>query len=510
VLTVEDVLAVLAVPVVASAEPRLLTPPETASREVRWVHTSEIYDIGPLLKGRELLLTTGLGLVGQSPERLRRYVDSLADRGVAGVCLELGRTFDRVPVTLLDRAAERGLAVVALHAVVPFVAMTEAVHDLLLGGEVAALRAAERLSERLLRSMADGLGLDALLGAISAAADGPIRLVGSDGTVVAETAGADAGLRPAADILVGGRVWGRLCSRPVDDVTRLALQRAAAVLAVYLSRSDASVGSRAIARRVFFRAVFTEGPVESVLVGEALDRLGLAAGRQLVPCAIEVGTTDLPATVAAVEDAVRAECGAAVATDVVGGVLVVIAVPAGRALDGAELGRKVAGGIAGPLARRRASTGCVVVGEVADDVMSLRARVDDLRSALALVPQAPGGAVPGVVLSRDLALPRLLASGLASAEMIRYVDRQLGPLLEHDARHRRGLLPTLDAYLDSGGNKLATAAAIGVQRQTLYDRLTRIEAILGVDLTVPATRTALHVAVTAWRLRAGAAGFAHG
>ncbi|MFZ2515331.1 MAG: PucR family transcriptional regulator ligand-binding domain-containing protein, partial [Candidatus Lutibacillus vidarii] len=185
-LTVVDVLAV---PVVRSAAPVLLTPASTGLRLVRWVHTSEIYEIGPLLQGQELLLTTGLGLVGQSPERLRRYVDSLADKGVAGVCLELGRTFDHVPPALVERASERDIAVVAFHAVVPFVAMTEAVHELLLDSEVASLRAGERLTDSLLRAMSDGVGLDGLLAEIASVVGAPVRLTDTAGGMVAESAG---------------------------------------------------------------------------------------------------------------------------------------------------------------------------------------------------------------------------------------------------------------------------------------------------------------------------------
>ena len=80
-------------------------------------------------------------------------------------------------------------------------------------------------------------------------------------------------------------------------------------------------------------------------------------------------------------------------------------------------------------------------------------------------------------------------------------------MLQHDARRRGALLPTLEAYLDAAGNKRSAAAALGIQRQTLYARLARLDELLGADLSEPRTRTSLHVAVLAWRLRTGAAGF---
>ncbi|WP_100524836.1 PucR family transcriptional regulator ligand-binding domain-containing protein [Mycobacteroides abscessus] len=44
------------------ADPLVVAGEQSLDRPVRWVHSSEIYEIWPLLAGGELLLTTGLGL----------------------------------------------------------------------------------------------------------------------------------------------------------------------------------------------------------------------------------------------------------------------------------------------------------------------------------------------------------------------------------------------------------------------------------------------------------------
>ena len=56
---------VLALPEVAAASPVVLVgdPDRTL---IRWVHSSEVFEMGPLLRGGEFLLTTGLGLRGTS------------------------------------------------------------------------------------------------------------------------------------------------------------------------------------------------------------------------------------------------------------------------------------------------------------------------------------------------------------------------------------------------------------------------------------------------------------
>ena len=104
---------VLALPEVAAASPTVLAgdPDRTL---VRWVHSSEVFEMGPLLTGGEFLLTTGLGLRGASTTDLARYVESMADAGLAALALELGRTFSEVPDGILRAADRRQLAVVAL------------------------------------------------------------------------------------------------------------------------------------------------------------------------------------------------------------------------------------------------------------------------------------------------------------------------------------------------------------------------------------------------------------
>ena len=67
--------------------------PSTDRTVVRWVHSSEVYEMGGLLSGGEFLLTTGLGLHGRSARQLVDYADRLADAGCVGLALELGRTF---------------------------------------------------------------------------------------------------------------------------------------------------------------------------------------------------------------------------------------------------------------------------------------------------------------------------------------------------------------------------------------------------------------------------------
>lgn len=91
--TVADVLAL---PVLAGGEPRVVAGEEHVDRPVRWVHITELTDPASFLKGGELVLTTGMPLP-DDPAGVRRYVDELAAVGAAALVIELVRRYHRPP-----------------------------------------------------------------------------------------------------------------------------------------------------------------------------------------------------------------------------------------------------------------------------------------------------------------------------------------------------------------------------------------------------------------------------
>ncbi|PKA34137.1 helix-turn-helix domain-containing protein [Streptomyces sp. SM8] len=76
-------------------------------------------------------------------------------------------------------------------------------------------------------------------------------------------------------------------------------------------------------------------------------------------------------------------------------------------------------------------------------------------------------------------------------------DPATAPLLT--GAHRE-LARTAETYLDHAGQAGRTAAALGVHRQTLYYRLSRVEQLTGLDLDDGEDRLLLHMALKAARL----------
>ncbi|MYW44187.1 helix-turn-helix domain-containing protein, partial [Streptomyces sp. SID161] len=76
-------------------------------------------------------------------------------------------------------------------------------------------------------------------------------------------------------------------------------------------------------------------------------------------------------------------------------------------------------------------------------------------------------------------------------------DRVVGPLL---APAHRELARTAEVYLDCAGQAGRAASELGIHRQTLYYRLSRVERLTGLDLDDGEDRLLLHMALKRARL----------
>ncbi|MFE4062340.1 PucR family transcriptional regulator ligand-binding domain-containing protein, partial [Streptomyces sp. NPDC059096] len=249
--------------------PEVVACAEALDRTVRWVHAGEAPNIASLLKGGELLLTTGLAL-GSRPAEQRAFVRRLADRGIAALVVELGARFDRLPPALVDAARTAGLPLVQLHREVPFVSVTEEIHTEIVNGHYALLRQAEEVHRRCTEALLGGGGVERVLRILAEFAGNPVFLETAEGRLLyaaapgQDPAAADplevwTGLRgrraaraagpPTGAVLVdvagGGHGTGAVRARLVIPavaaaplpVHRLAAERAAGLLAVVLMQA---------------------------------------------------------------------------------------------------------------------------------------------------------------------------------------------------------------------------------------------------------------------------------
>jgi PucR family transcriptional regulator, purine catabolism regulatory protein len=101
----------------------LLSGEDSAQTHVRWVHSTELADPTPWLKGGELLLTTGMQL--DRPKVQRELIERLADHRIAGLGFGTGFAHKRVPAALVTAARKRDFPLFEVPYELPFIAITE-------------------------------------------------------------------------------------------------------------------------------------------------------------------------------------------------------------------------------------------------------------------------------------------------------------------------------------------------------------------------------------------------
>src|SRR4051795_5342138 len=166
---------VLELPVVRRALPEVVTGEGALAREVRWAHVIEMPDPADLLKGGELVLTTGLG-AGAEAAHQTAWVASLVDQGLTALAGELGTSWRAVPAAVTAACARAGVPLVAFHRAVRFIEITEAVHSAVLHAQFELLRRGEEIHRRFTELILQGRGVPEILAELAAAVRNPVLL----------------------------------------------------------------------------------------------------------------------------------------------------------------------------------------------------------------------------------------------------------------------------------------------------------------------------------------------
>ncbi len=524
--TVRDALAV---PVVRAAGPVVLAGDAGLDRQVRWVHTTELVDIAPLLRGGDLVLSTGIALP-DGPAELTAFAESLDRSEAAGLVIELGRRWTEVPAALVGACERLCLPLVALAREVRFAAVTQAVGERIVDVQLAALREAQRVHEVFTELSIAEAGPAEILESVQRLAGAAVVLEDEQHRVVDFRSGpgdggflADWQARSRVVVLDGRTGWDRATGRLVTRVGRpdrgwgrlviespgeppqrlvATAERAAAALALHrLHDRQRDSLTRRTHHELLVRLLADPGapdlPQRCELAGVPLARRQLIGLSLRCPGAADARSPQagqLEAAVAAVVHAVHELRVPALVCEMDDAVRVLLS------LAPSDDGTRVTEELAGRVHRRvRVVAGA---GRAVDRVGAVgRTLRESLHAADAV---RPGAQERPVHRLEDVHLRGLL-SLLADDDRLRlFTARELEALKAHDARWRTGLLDTVRALVRHPGSKSDAAVELHVSRSAFYDRLAKVEQVLGVDLDDPDILVSLHVAVLADEVLDGA------
>ncbi|MFJ4785270.1 PucR family transcriptional regulator [Streptomyces sp. NPDC088794] len=499
VLTMERVLA---------GEPEVVAGAAQLDRAVRWVHVAEAPDVGVMLTGGEMVLTTGVLLAGDE-EKQAEYIRSLHRAEAAAVVLGLGRAFP-APPDVMRRAAERcGLPMIVLHRPFPFAELTEEVQARLVRRKFAAVSLSESVRTALTGLITADAPLQRLLDEIASHSACPVVV-----TNLAHRVLATAGERPAVDDVLRdwerisrqaggsegdgwiraelagrGERWGQivLCGYRGDTTTgRLLADRGAEALVLHRMLAGNSAHT------------WEEQSAESLLTDLVS---GVVAARQLLPRARAAGLpvnrrTFVPLVVregeAAQLDRVLRMLGLpGLVAELADGATAVL-LSLARDQDAEALTAHFA-------ARLRSESGSLKAVVAAADP---RTAWDDVPAGLreaqhvadAVADHSAALDLPAVVRLKDVHLRGLVRLLRDDPNVQSFAERELDGLL---CAADEDLLSVLRTYLATGRNKSRTAQLRHVSRPALYRRLEAIQGRLGVDLDDFEQAASVHIALLA-------------
>ncbi|MEU0967683.1 PucR family transcriptional regulator ligand-binding domain-containing protein [Streptomyces sp. NPDC005917] len=495
---------------VLAGDPEVVAGTAHLDRPVRWVHVAEAPDVGVMLTGGEMVLTTGVLLAGDEHKQAE-YIQSLHRAEAAAVVLGLGRAFP-APPDAMRRAADRcGLPLVVMHRPFPFAELTEEVQSRLVRRKFAAVSLSESVRTALTGLITAGAPLQRLLDEVALHSACPVVV-----TNLAHRVLATAGERSAVDDVLrdweriarqaggsegdgwiraelGGRGerWGQimLCGYRGDTATgRLLADRGAEALVLHRMLGGGSAHS------------WEEQSAQSLLTDLVS---GVVPARQLLPRARAAGLpvnrrTFVPLVVRDAEPAqlerILRLLGlpglVAELTERVTAVLLSLA----RDQQADALATHFAVRLHGESTEPQAVVAAAGPRTAWDDVPAGLREAQHVADAV-----ADSSAVldlPPVVRLKDVHLRGLVRLLRDDPHVQSFAERELDGMLCGKGVDQ-DLLSVLRTYLATGRNKSRTAQLHHVSRPALYRRLEAIQARLGVDLDDFEQAASVHIALLA-------------
>ncbi|KWX03558.1 hypothetical protein TH66_11905 [Carbonactinospora thermoautotrophica] len=508
---------------------RVVAGADALDRPLVSAHVSELEDPVPWLHGGELLMTTGMRL---RPAAARAYVRRLVQAGVSCLALGLGADLTHVttPPELAEAAEEAGLPLLEVPQEVPFIAITEEVFAHLAAERYAEIQRAFDAQRSLTAAAVHPGGIAAVTTAFASATGMWAVVTDTAGHVLAAVPDSAAGgwlddvrpqlarlrsqgLRASASLstvageqriqplgaqrLRGFLVYGQ--AAPLGQFERLVAAGAVSLLSIELERLHAVaqverrrrtealrrlvavVQPAERARSLLASVGITAAVLRAVAVDTTVDTAAGSADTTTTGSAADTAAGSAGTTVdTTVED--LAEAYPAALLEVAGDeVVLLVPDPPGDLADALE--RLLPG--------RAVGLGTPVHPEAA--AHSLR----QARQALRMSRERGGGVTDAAALASS----RLLLEAASPAVLAAYAETVLGPVERAD-RPGRDLCASLRAFLEANGSLEAAAAALGVHRHTLRNRMRRVERLTGRRLDSSRDRMELWLAFEARDLAA--------
>jgi PucR family transcriptional regulator, purine catabolism regulatory protein len=509
------------------------------NKPIAWVHIASVPDAPRWLNGGELVLTTGNNMPA-SPEDQCQYIQAMADKGVVGLVLSVGRYIDHAPDYLRDLADQNQFPLIEISFQSRFIDIAKATNERIAEENMVTVTGALNIQQVLTQLVLEGGDLkqlatrlagllgqsisienerfEILASANVAEVDEARRFTVSEGRTdprlvraleergvihqlqstlrpVYIPAMPDVGLeleRILAPIVVHGDIYGYVWiiahDRPLTELDTMAITSGATIAAVMMLYQESIQSAEASLKGgLLSQLIQGDAGREAILTDQAL-RYGVDLAQPFVMLLVEYSdrsTQRLLQIYRRLNRLATMHAWSAVVGQFAGQAVILTQADENIPVLIEQIRVEInqSGGLRiGVSGTHRGADAVAVAHQQCREVLHITRRLDD--TSLAAYFDQLGY------------LHALYRAGAASLDTNPYVP-QVRLLLDEQ---QADLLHTLEAYLDAGGNGVQTAEILHVHRSTLNYRLDRIEQVCSAKLSDPLIRMNLQVALKLIRL----------
>lgn len=484
-------------------------------RQIKWVHILETTTIEELIKGNELILTTGIQLKEEST--FLRFVQQLIDKQAAALCIECCENIQSVPVSVQQLAEQHHFPILVFHEVVPFIEITQYVHTHVINEQFNQIKRLEDYAQEINKLTLKLNHYEQILMRLHQFLDvyvvfhvhgqQPLYIPNHGQSVyehVCKQRGNEKITHSIAkcDVTILEESYGEVCifsdTREITEFDILVLDRTVIALSQYLLRSLYTEEKQNMEYRTFLES-WLDGTVETQQLTAFLNE---QHNPKLLNCdyfvlieKIQKSKQNVDLTYYKLYSRGIFEKSSFTVFLIESRQQLVYIV---ANLMDKDLKRRITNCIDKLHAFRRNNNYShlkitTAVGQVVDDLHLVAQSFETAKDTLLIRKNARQLSY----FYEDIYIYQLVLQMQKNRAIMDMAKNHLKALYEHDAKHKGQLIQTLQVYLQCNCMKQETAEKLFIVRQTLYHRLSKIESFLGADFTLPPKRLALELMLLA-------------
>lgn len=489
---------------------------EGLNRTVKWVHVVEVTNIRNLLNGQELILSTGVAWK-EDEELFVSIIQQLLENDAAGLCIEVGTYLFEIPAEVIRLANEQQFPLIVFKEEVPFVAITQDIHSIIINQQYRKITDLENYSQSLNKRLLTTEAYEDILQFIFSALEVQIifRLKAQDYEFVPEINPTEKNMIiqqleemttevsnhiAYSPIHLFGQEYAELFiyskEIPISEFDLLILDRTSTALAQHLLR-DLYVEEKKRVEEFEWLHGWLDGEHQLDSINEYLLEHGIKPKTTEAVVLItklvsykEKSTHDVT-YIKLLFRSIFEQNGFAVLAVEKRNEIIFILLNNRPKKNMKERVKRAIDAIKDSEFMRKKSSSQVfmAVGKFIDQLADIHKSYYSAKETLRIQQQMQKKET--YHFYEDLHLYRLISQMSKHMDLQELVLEYLQPVIQNDQKYNGKLLETLKAYLECNGSKQETANKLFIVRQTLYHRLQKLENLLGNDFMEHEKRIAL-------------------